>query len=130
MSDIHDIEQVIRIHDKIIDETGGLKGTIDVGLLDGALAKPFMGLADGTEFYPDIAAKAAILFESLINYHPFVDGNKRTAETITTIFLWNNGFIWDFNEGEIVDFAIDVAEGKLNIDNIKDWIKRRLRKRR
>ena len=52
MIDIYEIEQVIKLHDKIIDETGGLKGIIDIGLLDEAIAKPFMGLADGTEFYP------------------------------------------------------------------------------
>ena len=130
MIDIYDIEQIIKLHDKIIDETGGLKGIINIGLLDEAIAKPFMGLADGTEFYPNIVEKAAILFEALISYHPFVDGNKRTAEIITTIFLWNNGFIWDFDEDEIVNFATDTAKRELNIKTIKNWIKKRLRRKR
>lgn len=126
MKKLYDIQQVINLHDKIIEETGGVKGIINMGLLEGALSKPFIGLADGTELYPGIIKKAAILFEALVCYHPFTDGNKRTAEIITYIYLWNSGFIWNFNEDEVVDFALDVAENKLSIKDIEIWIKERL----
>jgi prophage maintenance system killer protein len=34
------LKQVISLHDKIIEETGGLKGFLNVGLLEEALFKP------------------------------------------------------------------------------------------
>jgi death-on-curing protein len=122
------LKQVISLHDKIIEETGGLKGVLSIGLLEEALHKPFMGLANGVEFYPGITRKAAVLFEALVSYHPFADGNKRTAEIVTAIFLWLEGYLWNFNEDEVVEFATDVAVKKLSIDEIEKWIKARLLK--
>jgi len=121
------LKQVISLHDKIIEETGGLKGVLNIGLLEEALYKPFMGLADGVELYPGITRKAAVLFEALVSYHPFADGNKRTAEIVTVIFLWHEDHLWDFNEDEIVEFATEVAKNKLSIDEIENWIKVRLK---
>jgi death on curing protein len=121
------LKQVINLHDKIIEETGGLKGVLSIGLLEEALYKPFMGLADGVELYPGVARKAAVLFEALVSYHPFADGNKRTAEIVTAIFLWHEGYLWNFNEDEIVEFATEVAKNKLSIDDIENWIKIRLK---
>jgi death-on-curing protein len=123
------LKQVISLHDKIIEETGGLKGVLNIGLLEEALYKPFMGLADGAELYPGIARKAAVLFEALVTYHPFADGNKRTAEIVTAIFLWHEGYLWNFNEDEIVEFATDVAKNKFSIGEIEKWIKVRLKSR-
>jgi death-on-curing protein len=121
------LKQVISLHDKIIEETGGLKGVLNIGLLEEALYKPFMGLADGAELYPGIARKAAVLFEALVTYHPFADGNKRTAEIVTAIFLWHEGYLWNFNEDEIVEFATDVAKNKFSIGEIEKWIEVRLK---
>ena len=42
---------------------------------------------DGNELYPDIFDKASQLCYSLIENHPFVDGNKR----IGVLFLKVNG---------------------------------------
>ena len=50
------LKQVISLHDKIIEETGGLKGVLSIGLLEEALHKPFMGLANGVELYPGITS--------------------------------------------------------------------------
>ncbi len=88
-----------------------------------------MGLADGVELYPGVVRKAAVLFEALVSYHPFADGNERTAEIVTTIFLWHEGYIWNFNEDEIVEFATDVAKNKFSIDEIERWIKISLKSR-
>ena len=49
MINIHDISSIIKLHKKIITEFGGAPGIIDIGLLKAAIAKPFMGLANGTE---------------------------------------------------------------------------------
>ena len=50
----------------------------DLGLAASALAAPFAGFGE-TEFYPEPAAKAAILASRILRYHPLPDGNKRVA---------------------------------------------------
>jgi hypothetical protein len=60
---------------------------------------------------------------SIINFHPFVDGNKRVALLSTKFYLFWNGysFIIPFNAD---DFTIDVAKGKLGLNDILFWLKR------
>lgn len=42
--------------------------------------------------YPDHGAKAAYLFCSVIDSHPFSNGNKRLSVTLLTAFLLLNGY--------------------------------------
>jgi len=129
MIDIHDVEDIIRLHDSIVKEYGGLPGIHDERLLASAITRPFTGLTDGTEFFGDIENKAAALLHSLIQYHPFVDGNKRTGVAVTQIYLLEAGFHWKFDQNEIVDFAIDIAASRISLNQIALWIRDRLQKR-
>lgn len=45
----------------------------------------------GDDLYPDLASKAAALGHSLIQNHPFVDGNKRIGHAAMEVFLLLNG---------------------------------------
>lgn len=45
-----------------------------------------------TGYYEDPIAEAAALLESLIQNHPFLDGNKRTAVAAADVHLRMNGF--------------------------------------
>jgi len=74
---ILDKEQIIRLHGKMLDATGGLDGVRDEGTLDSALDSPFQTF-DGEELYPSTAAKIARIAYSLVCNHPFVDGNPNT----------------------------------------------------
>jgi death-on-curing protein len=47
---------------------------------------------DGNDLYPSLAAKAASLAYSLIQNHPFVDGNKRVGHAAMEVFLIMNGY--------------------------------------
>ena len=127
MTDIRDIAEVIKLHDSIIGDFGGLPGVRDEKLLSASLERPFMGLANGTEFFSSIEKKAGVLLQSLIQFHPFVDGNKRTGVAITQIYLLENGYHWEFTQTEIVEFAIQTAASKLNLDEITAWIKGRIK---
>ena len=71
-------EQVLFLHDRLIEETGGEHGVRDLGGLESALARPQAAFGD-TEFYPDIFTKAAVLMDGLTRNHAFIDGNKRSA---------------------------------------------------
>ena len=57
-------EQVLFLHDRLIEETGGEHGVRDLGLLKSALARPKAGFGQ-TEFFPDLMRKAAVLLDSL-----------------------------------------------------------------
>jgi death on curing protein len=127
MTNIHDISDVIKLHDSIVEQFGGMGGIQDINLLSSALERPFTGLSNGTEFFDSIEKKAGVLLQSMIQFHSFIDGNKRTGVAITQIYLLENGYHWDFTQDEIVDFAVGVAATRFTLDEITDWIGKRLR---
>ena len=51
-----------------------------------------MATFDGAELYPTFDEKAAVLGFSLIQGHPFIDGNKRVGHAAMEVFLVLNGF--------------------------------------
>lgn len=68
-------EQVLMLHERLIEATGGSAGIRDEGMLDSALSNPFQSFG-GEELYPSIQAKAAQLCFGLVKNHSMVDGNK------------------------------------------------------
>lgn len=107
---------------KIISEaSGGSSGLRDESLLLSALNRPFQTF-DGKDLYPSIIDKSTALFESIIINHPFIDGNKRMAYAFMRILLTEAGFTIDANEDEKYKFVIAASEGKLNHEEIKNWI--------
>jgi death-on-curing protein len=70
--------------------SGGSLGLLDLGALESAVAQPRMVFAD-EELYPTLPEKTAALGFSLIQNHPFVDGNKRTGHAAMETFLVLNG---------------------------------------
>jgi death-on-curing protein len=60
--------------------------------------------------------------ESLLQNHPFVDGNKRTAVTVCGIFLARNGNPLTASPGELEDFALSVVIDHFDIENIARWL--------
>ena len=116
-------EQVLFIHSRIIDETGGMHGIRDLGLLESAVSRPHATLTN-KYLYPTSFHKAAALMESLIKNHPFIDGNKRTAITSAGIFLQINGYLLKASHNELVDFAIAVATGQADFAYMVAWFKK------
>ena len=73
-------------HKQLIERYGGAPGVRDVGALESALQRPQTG------YYETIIEEAAALLESLVQNHPFVDGNKRVAFAVVDVFLRINGY--------------------------------------
>lgn len=117
------VEQVLFLHSRIIDETGGSHGIRDLGLLQSAVARPAATFG-GKGLYSDIFHKAAALMESLIKNHPFIDGNKRTAVTAGGIYLARNGYILETSQQELERFTLAVATKKVTVDAAAEWFKR------
>jgi death-on-curing protein len=95
----------------------------DLGLIESALARPRTSVF-GEDAYPDLWTKAASLLHSLVNNHPFVDGNKRMGWIVANAFLAQNEAITskhlaDLDQDAAYDLVIAVAESRLTeIDEI------------
>lgn len=114
-------EQVLFIHARLIAETGGEHGIRDLGLLLSAVARP-EGTFDGEELYPDLYHKAAALMESLINSHPFVDGNKRSGIASAAMFLRLKGYQLTASNEELESFVLSIARGEVSVEAIAEWL--------
>ena len=114
-------EQVKLLHNDLIAETGGLGGVRDEGLLDSALNLPFQTF-DGQALYPSVQQKASRLCFSLINNHPFVDGNKRIGVHTMLVFLVLNGIDLVYTQSELISFGLSVADGSMTYEQILRWI--------
>ena len=82
-------QYVIEVHDSLIDEYGGRKGILNEGLLKSALEMP-KARFDGKDLHRTVSDKTAAYLFHLIQNHPFVDGNKRTASMVALIFFVSN----------------------------------------
>lgn len=116
-------EQVLFIHYRLIEETGGSHGIRDTKMLQSAVARP-MAVFSRKELYPDIFLKAATLMHSIIKNHPFVDGNKRTAITAASIFLLRNNCRLTASNKELQRFTLNVAEKDVELQDIAKWLER------
>ncbi|MFA6856650.1 MAG: type II toxin-antitoxin system death-on-curing family toxin, partial [Treponema sp.] len=96
-------------------------GIREENLLDSALKLPFQTF-DLKELYPEIIDKAAQLCYSMIENHPFIDGNKRTGVHLMLVFLELNNVKIKYSQKELIDFGFGIASGKIARDEIKEWI--------
>lgn len=115
------VEQVLFLHARLIEETGGSHGVRDVALLESAVARP-RATFGGKDLYPDLFSKAAALMDSLIRNHPFIDGNKRTGIAAAALFLRQNGRRLTATNPELEAFTLDVAESTPEISEIATWL--------
>ena len=120
-----DKEQVIRLHKKLLESTGGLDGIRDEALLDSALAAPFQTF-DNVELYPSTAAKIARVAYSLVCNHPFVDGNKRIGTYVMLVLLELNRIEANFTDGDVIHIGLEHANGKMDDKQLLEIILERL----
>lgn len=115
------LQEVISLHSQLIAQSGGSSGLRDRGALESAVAQPEASFG-GEELYPDLASKAAALGHSLIQNHPFVDGNKRVGHAAMEVFLLLNGHEIDASVDEQETIIIDVASSKLSRNELSEWL--------
>ncbi len=115
------IAEILETYQRIMQQSGGLIGIRDFGALESALAQPYMTFG-GKELYPSLAEKAAALGFSLIQNHPFADGNKRTGHAAMAMFLKINGYIIKASIDEQAEIILSVASGKLGREGFTEWL--------
>ena len=114
-------EQVILLHKRLIETTGGSDGIRDAGMLDSALSNPFQSFGN-EELYPSAQAKAAQLCFGIVKNHPMVDGNKRLGAHVMLVFLTLNGYELSYTQQELSDIILALASGKIGAEDILRWI--------
>ncbi len=81
--------------------------------------------------FPSLLAKASALAYAYINFHPFTDGNKRTALMTTAFFFFINGYTLKITDDapeftkEVAKRTADTAEHSVatEINRISDWLR-------
>ena len=121
------IPEVLFFHTVAIQQYGGDEGIRDQGALESAVARPWSGFA-GEDLYPTPFDKAAAICESLINHHPFVDGNKRTGISASAYLLSTFGFELDAKADELEELAVNVAAGYMDVGALATWFESHSRK--
>ena len=122
------LEQVLELHGLLMQRFGGSPGLRDDGALESAVARPQMTFG-GEDLYPDVEAKAAATFHSLVMNHPFVDGNKRTGAAMAELFLNVNQRDVVAQDEELVDITLAVARGEVSAEALAIWLRQRSRHR-
>jgi death on curing protein len=111
------VAEVIAIQRHQIEEYGGEPGMLNQGSLEAAVFRPQNG------YYNDLSEEAAALLESLVNNHPFVDGNKRVAFAAAHTFLLVNGFDLNVSSEAGFEFMMKaIAAGKFRFALLHEWI--------
>ncbi len=115
------VDEVLAIHDRLIEVFGGMSGIRDPGLLESAMYRPQTG------YYADLAEMSAALFESLIMNHPFIDGNKRVAFFATDVFLRLNGWKLKVEPTAAHDDLVGLLEaGQCDFEHLLSWLRNHL----
>lgn len=123
---------VQEFHDVLIKLRGD-RGWMSKGMVEGSIE---WVKTDVYKFipFPSLISKISALMYALINFHPFTDGNKRTALMATAFFCFINGYELTITN-DAPEFTKSVAtrtadnpdhDTKLEIQNIADWLKPRM----
>lgn len=114
------VERIKQVHRGIILDSGNLH---EVGLEDAIYND--MGIqrvCDAMEFEEDPFRMAAIALESIAVFHPFADGNKRTAFAIAISILHDSGYRLS-DDLDTSSYVIEVSMGMHDVDEISEWFR-------
>jgi death on curing protein len=100
-----DIHHAVKVHDWIIENSGGLPGINNLGLLESALQHIQNNL-----YYPELHHKLTHLVFAINKFHAFTDGNKRSSIALGAYLLELNGY------------AFLVKKFVLEMENISVWL--------
>jgi death on curing protein len=114
-----DIHYAVEIHDWIIQNSGGLAGENNLGLLESALQH-----IQNDFYYPELHHKLTHLMFSINKFHAFSDGNKRSSIALSAYFLELNGYEFMVKKFvlEMENIAVWLAEGKISKDLLGELI--------
>jgi death-on-curing protein len=114
---------VLRMHEELLMLHGGPEGVRDPGLLESALARPRNLFAYAPQEV-SVARLAAAYARGIVANHPFVDGNKRTAFTVSLTFLKLNGLEVTAAKEDRALIFWGLAAGQISEEMLAEWFER------
>ena len=124
MTDYVTTADALFFHSQLIERYGGATGLRDAGALESALHRAQTG------YYDTLVHEAAALLESLVQNHPFVDGDKRVAFAVVDVFLRINGHTITADSKSIYDHVTKLfADRTLDMEHLVPWLQEIVRPR-
>ena len=118
------LEDSVFIHSSAIARYGGASGIRDAGSLEAAALRPYASFG-GQDMFPGLFTKAAALMESIIQRHPFIDGNKRTGTASAVYSLRRHGYrLAEVTNTNLVDLALSVAAHRVSVEELGAWFEK------
>ena len=113
-------EAVLQHHIAHIGKYGDAYGLRDAGLLESALNR-----ARNLYAYKqaDLYTLAAAYAYGVVQNHPFIDGNKRTAYACMRFFLESNGIEVTASNDEKSETMLNLAAGNLSETELITWLR-------
>jgi death on curing protein len=120
------LEDVLALHNELIERYGGTPGLRDAGLLEAALAMPQAGF--GGRYFHEFPHEmgAAYLFH-LVRNPAFIDGNKRVALACAILFFKINSVPYSITEEEAVELTLTAASGRMDKGAVTAFFLQRLK---
>lgn len=114
-----DIEHAIKVHDEIIEKSGGFSGIKDIGNLESVLDHIQNDL-----YYPSFEEKLTHLCYSINKNHAFSDGNKRSSIALSAYFIELNGLSFKTDRFiiEMENISVDVADNRIDKELLQEII--------
>ncbi len=121
-------EQIISLHERLIEVFGGSKEISNENLLDLSVNSIHQTF-DGDDLYPSLIHKAVHLGFSLVSNHSFIDGNKRIGTHVMILILELNGYELEYKDLELVNIIMDIASSTKNENDLFKWVNEHLLER-
>ncbi|EAK4279669.1 type II toxin-antitoxin system death-on-curing family toxin [Campylobacter upsaliensis] len=111
------LQEVLELHDRMIQAMDGLNGANpkQIALLDSALTQ-----IQNDDYYPSFIDKLTHLMFACVKFHPFIDGNKRTALLLGRTFIkinYPDSLPTDFYQ-KLEDVIVSVASDTISKDEL------------
>ena len=115
------VENVLTLHDLLIEEIGGCPGVRDMNLIESAIEGVYQTF-DDQELYPTIEEKGARMCYCIISNHAFVDGNKRIGILTMLSFFELNGVNLNYSDDDLIKIGIHIADGSMDYETLVRWV--------
>ena len=120
------LDDVLALHDELIQRYGGTPGLRDAGLLEAALAMPQAGFG-GQYFHQFPHEMAAAYLFHLVRNHAFIDGNKRVALACAILFFKINRVPYSIAEEEAVELILAADSGAMSKGELTAFLHKHLK---
>jgi death on curing protein len=114
---------ILTFHRDHLERYGGKEGIRDENLLESVLSHPDASYG-GEYVHKDLFHMAAAYGFHLCQNHPFYDGNKRTALIAMYTFLYVNGYQIVADKKSLYAIMMDLAQGEVTKDELRDYLKK------